>query len=442
MLPPDLLLLDRQGHERLIAGSVAPIRDAARTRLGSVIILRDVTVQERMARELLKASKLESLTVLAGGIAHDFNNILTAIIGNITLAATYPEEPKQTAVWLGEANKASNRARDLTYQLLTFAKGGAPVRKTVAIQETLREATRFGLHGSNVKAEHELPKELRPVEVDTGQLSQVIHNIVLNAVQAMPGGGKIVVSAENVDLEAESALPLPAGRYVKISIRDQGGGIPAENLAQVFEPFFTTKKTGTGLGLATCYTIIKRHHGHITVDSQLGVGTTFHLYLPASEKRAPAAVVESFAKPNRGHGRLLVMEDDSQLGDCVRAMLTQLGYEVSVQSNSAATVQCYREAAAKRCPFDGVILDLTIRGGAGARETVHELRALNPGLKAIVSSGYAQDPTLSEFRAGGFGGVITKPYTVEQLAAVLQTTFSETIGPRSRTGSGVTALAG
>ena len=428
LLPQNILLTDRHGHERLIASSAAPIRDPARGRLGTVLVLRDVTGQERMARELLKASKLESLTVLAGGIAHDFNNILTAIIGNITLAATYPEDLQQTANWLGEANKASNRARDLTQQLLTFAKGGVPVRKTVQVQETLRESTQFALHGANVKAELNFPKEMWPVEVDTGQLSQVIHNIVLNAVQAMPSGGVIHLGAENVRLESESSLPLPGGNYVKISIRDQGDGIPPENLARVFEPFFTTKNSGTGLGLATCYTIIKRHHGHITLDSRPGVGTTFHLFLPASDQPAITVPVDSFLKPLRGRGRLLVMEDDTQLGDCIHAMLSQLGYEVCVRGDSSEAVRCYRETAAGHRPFDGVILDLTIRGGAGARETVQELRAINPRLKAIVSSGYAQDSALAEFREWGFGGVITKPYTVEQLATVLRSILEEANG--------------
>ena len=430
VLPPNLSLTDRHGNERWIAGSVAPIRDHARVRLGTVLVLRDVTGQERVARELLKASKVESLIVLAGGIAHDFNNILTAIIGNVTLAATYPEDLQQTAIWLGEANKASNRARDLTQQLLTFAKGGAPVCKTVQLQEILREATRFALHGANVNAGHALAKDLWTVEVDTGQLSQVIHNIVLNAVQAMPSGGTIQVGAENVRLSSESALPLPNGNYIKVSVQDHGGGIPAANLARVFDPFFTTKKTGTGLGLATCYTIIKRHRGHITVDSQVGVGTTFHLYLPASEKLASVPVIQSFAKPVKGQGRLLVMEDDPQLSDCIHSMLRQLGYEVCVRSNSVEAVRCYRDSAAQKRPFDAVILDLTIRGGAGARETVGELRAFDPQLKAIVSSGHTHDPAIAEFRACGFGGVITKPYSVEQMASVLQTTLSGTPGHR------------
>lgn len=419
-LPPqNILLTDRRGHERLVAASAAPLHHSSQTRLGTVLVFRDVTVQERMAREMLKASKLESLTLLAGGIAHDFNNILTAVIGNLTLAATYPEDPKLTA-WLSEANKASLRARDLTQQLLTFAKGGVPVKKTARLQETIREATQFALHGANVRARFALPENLWPAEADTGQLSQVIHNLVLNAVQAMPGGGEIHVRAENLQLAAESPLPLPGGQYVKISIQDQGCGIEPANLPRIFDPFFTTKKSGNGLGLATCYSIIKKHHGHITLDSTLDAGTTFHIFLPASDKPASAVPVVAFSQPARARGRLLVMEDDPALRTCIHSMLNQLGCKVCLARDSEETLRSYRAALRSAEAFDAVILDLTIRGGGGARETLEKLRAENPGVKAIISTGYANDPAVESFQHCGFSGVITKPYTLEQLATVLK----------------------
>ncbi|MBI3415515.1 MAG: response regulator [Verrucomicrobia bacterium] len=418
-LPQNILMTDRSGHERLVAASAAPIHHSSQSRLGTVLVFRDVTIQERMAREMLKASKLESLTLLAGGIAHDFNNILTAVIGNLTLAATFPEDPKQPA-WLSEANKASLRARDLTQQLLTFAKGGVPLKKTARLQETIRESTQFALHGANVRAVFALPENLWAAEADTGQLSQVIHNLVLNAVQAMPGGGDIQVRAENLQLAAESSLPLPGGNYVRISIQDQGGGIEPAHLPRIFDPFFTTKRTGSGLGLATCYSIIQKHHGHITLDSQLGSGTTFHIYLPASDKPAPLAEAACFSPPARGAGRLLVMEDDPALRTCIHSMLDRLGYEVCIARNSEETLSSYRATRHSHEAFDAVILDLTIRGGGGARETLEKLRAEEPGIKAIVSTGYANNPAVEDYRQLGFSGVITKPYTLEQLATVLK----------------------
>ena len=429
-LSQNILLTDRNGHERLIAASAAPIHDHANERLGTVLVFRDVTAQERMAREMLKASKLESLTVLAGGIAHDFNNILTAIIGNVSLAATYPEDEKQPT-WLSEATKASLRARDLTQQLLTFAKGGLPVKKTARLEETIRESTQFALHGANVRAEFSLAPDLWPVEADTGQLSQVIHNLVLNAVQAMPGGGQMMLRAQNSCLGNESSLPLPGGNYVKVSIQDFGGGIDPAHMTHIFEPFFTTKKTGSGLGLATCYAIIKKHNGHITLESTLGVGTTFHIFLPASDKQAPSPQAISFPRPAGGRGRVLVMEDDPQLRACLHAMLVQLGYAVCQANTSEEALRHQRETKQANCQFDVAILDLTIRGGGGAKETIQEMRALDPAIKVIVSTGYGTDSVVTDFEKEGFDGAISKPYNVEQLAQVLGAVMNSHGAPSS-----------
>ena len=304
----------------------------------------DITEKKQLEQELLKAQKLESLGVLAGGIAHDFNNFLSGIMGNISLAKLEADQGENITESLDEALRVTSRASALTRQLLVFSKGGAPVKKTASIAEVLRDSTVFALRGSKVKCEFNIAEDLWPLRVDLGQFSQVIHNLAINAVQAMPQGGTIRLHARNATLEALSGLPLEAGRYVKISMQDEGLGIPREHLAKVFDPYFTTKHRGSGLGLTMTYTTIHAHDGHIAVDSEMGKGTTFRIYMPASDEE----LVESEdreARLKKGEGKILVMDDDEAIRKVTEKILMELGYEVCCASDGAETIAHYQDAA-------------------------------------------------------------------------------------------------
>jgi PAS domain S-box-containing protein len=378
----------------------------------------DITERKRMEAELLKAQKLESIGILAGGIAHDFNNLLMAILGNITLAKMYSTPEDKVFANLIEAEKASLRAKDLTQQLLTFSKGGAPIKKTASIAELLKDSATFALRGSNVRCEFCLPDDLWPAEVDEGQISQVINNLIINADQAMPEGGVIKVRAENMTVKPEHNLPLKEGKYIKITIEDQGTGISKEHLPKIFDPYFTTKQKGSGLGLATAYSIIKRHDGYISVESELGVGTTFHIYLPASEKE----LLKKKDEKERlfvGKGKILVMDDEEAVREVVGNMLKFLGYKVEFARDGTEAIELYKKAKESEKPFDAVILDLTVPGGMGGREAIQKLLEIDPKVKAIVSSGYSNDPIMSDFKKYGFRGVVAKPYKVKELSEEL-----------------------
>jgi two-component system cell cycle sensor histidine kinase/response regulator CckA len=357
--------------------------------------------------------------VLAGGIAHYFNNLLTAILGNISLAKMLGGTDARVAARLTEAEHACQRATALTQQLLTFARGGVPVRHTVALHDLLHQAVTFALHGTKVRSDVALPVTLWPVDGDEGQLSQVLHNIVLNAVQAMPQGGTVQVRAENVAWTTSLPLPLPEGRYIKITVRDHGGGIPAAVLPNIFDPYFTTKSTGSGLGLATAYAIVTKHDGHLTVESEEGVGTTFFIYLPAAQQPLAAAPVAE-AVPLGGSGRILVMDDDVAIRDLLRELLTSVGYTVVVAGDGTEALACFQRAQAEGQPFHAVILDITIPGGLGGLDTIARLRALDPQVKALISSGYATDPVMANYAQYGFDGVVPKPYTVQRVQQTLQ----------------------
>jgi PAS domain S-box-containing protein len=414
---PQTALLTRQGDEMAIADSCAPIRDHAGQLQGVVVVFRDISAQRR--EELLHAQKIESVGVLAGGIAHDFNNLLTGILGNISLAKRFVGADARVVQRLTEAEKACQRATALTQQLLTFAKGGAPVRQTVAIAELLHESTVFALRGSKVRADVAIAEDLWPVDADVGQLNQAVQNVVLNAAQAMPDGGTVQVRADNMVVHPGSPLPLPAGRYLNIVVADHGSGIPADILPKIFDPYFTTKAQGNGLGLATAYAIMTKHEGYITAASEVGVGTTLSLYLPASTHQVPSRQEVAVA-PSSGAGRILVMDDEEAIRELLRVTLTTLEYTVVCTENGAEAVAAYQRAQATGQRFTAVILDITIPGGLGGKETLEQLRAIDPHVKAIISSGYAHDPIMANFAQYGFSGVITKPYTVERLQHALQ----------------------
>ncbi|HUU41290.1 MAG TPA: ATP-binding protein, partial [Desulfatiglandales bacterium] len=358
-----------------------------------------------------------SIGILAGGIAHDFNNLLTAIIGNLSLVELHIKSGCSISEALENTEKASQQARELTQQLLIFSKGGKPVRKIASVASLLRDSARLALSGSNVKYGLSLPDNLWWAEIDEGQINQVINNLIINADQAMPGGGTIDVFAENIIVKANDDLPLKeGGRYIKISIRDAGIGIPQEYLNRIFDPYFTTKQKGSGLGLAICYSIIKKHAGHIKVESKAGVGTTFSIYLPALKRET--FIVEDIIEegPACGHGKILFMDDQEIIRDMAGEMLADLGYEVKLARDGHEAFEMYKEAKESGYAFDAVILDLTVPGGVGGAEIIHKLLEIDPQVKAIVSSGYSNDPIMSEYEQHGFKGVVAKPYKIKDLS--------------------------
>ncbi len=417
-----MVLTSREGTERLIEASAAPIRNREERKLGNVIVLRDVTERSRAEEEYQKAEKLESLGLAAGGIAHDFNNLLTAIIGNLSLAAQTTTD--KTRDRIEASKKASLRAQDLAQQLLTFAKGGAPIKKTASMRQLLLDTVGFSLSGTNIRSDLRVDEDLWPVDVDAGQISQVIGNLAVNAVQAMPTGGTLHVTGFNTTFElGASPPPLGPGRYVCIHVRDEGTGISEEAQKKIFDPYFTTKPKGSGLGLATSYSIIKNHDGLITVSSAPGEGALFTIYLPASDAEVVAEITPT-PQEIVHRGKVLVLDDEEVICELVAYALTPLGYEVEQAYDSLTMLAMYREAMEKREPFDAVVMDLTIPGGMGGKEAIVKLLELDPQARAIVSSGYAMDPIMSRYREYGFSGVIAKPYDIDELAVVIANTIS------------------
>ncbi len=369
-------------------------------------------------QEILRAHKLESLGILAGGIAHDFNNILTAILGNISLVKMWSNPSDKIYPRLDAVERASIRAIDLTHQLLTFSKGGAPIKKTTSILELIKDSADFALRGSNIKCEFDMGKDILPVEADRGQISQVIHNLVINAKQAMPDGGKIIINIKNINIKEHESIHIPVGMYVMISIRDFGTGIPEELLDKIFDPYFTTKQKGTGLGLAIAYSIIKNHGGLITVESEYGKGTIFNIYLPASNERTMQEETDDDTL-HTGKGRILVMDDEEMVRDAIGDMLLDLEYSVEFATGGCEAIKKYKEAKLSGKPYDVVIMDLTVPGGMGGKDAIKEILEFDPSVKAIVSSGYSNDPVMANYQIYGFSGVITKPYELKKLSKEL-----------------------
>jgi signal transduction histidine kinase/ActR/RegA family two-component response regulator len=389
-------------------------------------VVADVTERKRYENEQLKMEKLESLGVLAGGIAHDFNNILTGIMGNISFAQLFLDAGHKSYKPLSEAEKASVRASELAHQLLTFARGGEPVKKVVSVQQLVSESLSLVLHGSNVKGSVRIPETIHAIEADEGQMSQLIHNIIINATQAMPGGGTLTITADNENLDDSNSLALPGGTYVRLTFADQGCGIAHDDLKRIFDPYFTTKETGNGLGLASVHSIVHRHGGHIGVSSVVDTGTTFTIHLPSIGDTYSSYQVYSASLPTGYHrgGSILVMDDEESIREMATDMLVYMGYQVTTCENGSEALIRYNAAREAGTPFSAVIMDLTIPGGMGGKDAALQILAIDPQACLIVSSGYSNDPIMSDFSAYGFSGSMAKPYNMTELGQQLGSLLS------------------
>ena len=393
---------------------------------GISVFIRDITERKRTEEERLTTSKLESLGTLAGGIAHDMNNILTVISGNIGLAQL--ETPTQSGnlrSFLGKAGQAAQHAARLSSQLLTFSKGGAPLKKVASIADLLTRAAEFSLYGSNLQAAIEIEDHLGKADIDGAQIEQVINGLMLNAREAMPNGGAVAVGAENVTISAPSALPLPPGRYIKITIADAGTGVPPDLVTKIFDPYFTTKPNSSGLGLAICYSIIKKHGGFLHLASNSFSGATFVFYLPMARARAMSDPPQPNEDECRSNQRILVMDDEAAIRELTSQLLSSMGYEVTAVPDGSEAVRVYERAARKGEAFQAVILDATIRGGVGGVETIERLRDLDPQVNAIICSGYSDAAAISQFLSYGFRGALSKPFTRRELADALQKALAD-----------------
>ena len=411
-------VVTRSGERRLISWHNTLLHDDAGNITGTLSSGEDITERKRYEQELQRNQKLESLGIFAGGIAHDFNNILTVILGNIDLVKSGLDPSSENHEILSDSITASLQAKALTNQLLTFAKGGVPIKKTLPFEKILEEAANFVLHGTGTRCDLRWQDDLYPVDIDEGQMSQVIHNLIINASQAMPDGGTIKVRAYNIVLAKANAVSLPPGNYLQISISDSGQGIKPEHLNKIFDPYFTTKPRGSGLGLATAYTIVKKHGGCLTVESQWQVGTTIHLFLPASTKSITRSL-EKISGKQKLRLKVLVMDDEKPLRDLAKRMLEKLGCRCWFAEEGNRALQLYQEALEANQPFDVVIMDLTVIGGKGGKETITELLRIAPEAKAIVASGYSDDQVIANYRQYGFVGYLTKPFVVNDLHRAL-----------------------
>ncbi|MEP7077465.1 MAG: response regulator [Chthoniobacterales bacterium] len=392
---------------------------------GISVFFRDITERKRTEEERLTTSKLESLGTLAGGIAHDLNNILTVISGNIGLAQLEaPADSGSLLSFLSKAGQAAQHAAHLSSQLLTFSKGGAPLKKVVSMAELLEQATEFSLYGSNLRSDIDIPSDLWKAEVDGGQIEQVLSALLLNAREAMPHGGTVSVKAANVELEERAGALLSAGRFIKVTVTDAGYGVPEELTTKIFDPYFTTKPTGSGLGLAISYSIVKKHGGLLQLESTGSEGSVFAFYVPASDEKLVAPDHRIADRTfHFNHQRVLVMDDEAAIRELTSQLLSTLGYEVTAVPDGSEAVRLYERALRRGENFQAVILDATVRGGMGGLATIERLRGMDPQVNAIICSGYSDEAALSEFLDYGFRGALPKPFTRRELADALQRAF-------------------
>ncbi|HOT26917.1 MAG TPA: PAS domain-containing protein [Candidatus Ozemobacteraceae bacterium] len=411
------LLIARDGTERVVADSGAPIMDQNGVTIGVVLVFRDMTEKQKLLDVLQRTDKLDSLGVLAGGIAHDFNNMLAGIFGYIDLAREMTAD-KTVALYLEKSMAAFSRAKDLTRQLLAFSKGGSPQRKTAELGPLIRESASFALAGSKIACDYDIDENLWLADFDKSQIGQVIDNIVINAQQAMPAGGRIVISAKNCVVKERENRLLKPGKFIRLSVADTGVGIPPEHLKCIFDPFFTTKQKGHGLGLATCYAIVQKHDGCIEVESVVGKGSTFHVFLPASQQNVVTEAVQT-AVSHQGRGRILIMDDEPSIREILGRFLEGMGYTILEAKDGEEALQICAEAAKNGAPVDGAFFDLTVPGGMDTKEAIVRLRKAYPEMPVYASSGYSDDPVMAVPAEYGFTDSIRKPYRKEELVAML-----------------------
>ncbi len=413
------MLIARNGTERVIEDSGAPIKDKNNEIIGVVLVFRDMTEKQKLLETIQRTAKLDSIGVLAGGIAHDFNNLVSGIFGYVDMACEYTNEEKVLRC-LSKVSNSIDRAKGLTQQLLTFAKGGVPVKKVSALFPFIQESAQFALSGSNALCKVDVPDDLWMCDYDSNQIGQVVDNLIINAKQAMPDGGLVEISAENIIIHASKHSILTPGKYVKLAFKDQGVGMPKEMLNRIFDPFYTTKSSGHGLGLATCYSIISKHGGHIEVESQPGKGSTFLVYLPASEQ-ASSTLPQRASTKHVGTGTILVMDDENVVLGITCEMLRSFGYSVISAVNGREALEKFTAERNSGRGFTALIFDLTIPGELGGKETIKEIRKLDETVPVFVSSGYADDPIMADPNAYGFTASISKPFRKADMAELLET---------------------
>ncbi len=411
-------------------GSLVPVEISAKILEDGRIqkIIRDITDRKKFEEAFIKSQKIESLGTLAGGIAHDFNNLLAAILGNSGLVEILLKSKNHNKAIKAnnQIRKATIRAKDLSQQLLTFAKGGKPIKKITKINTLIKDSLKLSISGSAVKYRCSVPNDLWPVEVDEGQINQVINNIIINAIHAMSNSGRIRVVAKNIDNidgEKKSTVNLEDGSYyIKVSIIDNGIGIKPTVINKIFDPYFTTKETGNGLGLATSYAIINKHSGVLTVESEVNVGTKFHIYLPAfpDEIVGKTENLENLPLVSSYTGNILVMDDDKKIRDMFENMLSFIGYKVVSVKDGAEALSSYIDAKEKNEAFNVVIIDLTIQGGMGGKECIEKLLDFDPQVKAILCTAYPNNELVGCFEGHGFKGVLIKPFQIKEVNEFLQ----------------------
>jgi len=414
------MLVTHDGEERLISLSAAPIVGQDEAVAGAILVFRDITNEKKLEEEIFKSARIDSLGLMAGGIAHDFNNLLTTVLGNINLTSLSLQNQPDLQQHLAQAEKACLKARDITHQLMTFAKGGAPIKKIVSIADLVQEDVEFSMRGSDITSEIRIDDDLWLAEVDKGQISQVLNNLIINAKQAMPQGGKITVRAKNFHLPERNPVPLEPGDYIQIAVSDEGMGIPPAHLNRIFDPYFTTKQTGSGLGLASSYAITKKHGGHLGVYSRLGEGATFTLYLPAVVNAKPADTDEAALQEGSLNAKVLIMDDDESIRNLVGQLLSRLNLPFATASDGSEAIELYKAAKNNGAPFDVVIMDLTVPGGMGGAEAMTALLEFDPAVKAIVSSGYSTDSAMAEHQKHGFKAVMPKPFELRTLVNTIK----------------------
>ncbi len=405
LMSANIIMLQGKPHILSVAKDITKLRETEKA-------------HQELQAHIAQVQKLESIGILAGGIAHDFNNLLASILGNIEVAIVDVDRGDISPI-LNDAKKASLRAKSLTQQLLTFSKGGEPIKNEASIRHIIEDTASFILRGSNIKCEYAIQEDLYNVEVDAGQISQVIQNIVINAKEAMPDGGRIEISCENHSNDFSKIISLPQGEYVKISIKDNGVGISNENFKKIFDPYFSTKQKGSGLGLSLSYSIVAKHGGQIFAESKPGEGAVFTFFVPAVKPKEPIGPILSDSKNSRSQYTILIMEDEEALRKVAKNMLNRMGHHTICVADGEQAIQKYKHAKNTGTPIDLIIMDLTIPGGMGGKEAVKEILSIDPDAKVLVSSGYFNDPIMANYKAYGFCGAMAKPYEMKELKKMI-----------------------